>query len=87
MKPLLFSPDRLKSNPLARTYFCPVGATMQEEPYRLPDFQQRYLEATTKRDRGRVMAEFALKFGLGSDNSDLWHQIQADWIEPSEKAN
>ena len=55
-------------------------------PYRIPDFQQRYQEAKTKRERGGVLADFALKMGIGSDNPDIYFQIRADWIEPVEKA-
>ena len=84
MKPIPFDPDRFQSNPLERSFFCPIrlGADTMQVPYRIPDFQKRYLDCSTKRDKGKVIAEFALKMGLGSDNTELWLQIQADWIEP-----
>ena len=55
-------------------------------PFRIPDFQKRYVEAKTKRERGKVLADFALKMGISSDNPDVYFQIQADWVEPVEKA-
>jgi len=33
-----------------------------------------------------VLADFALKMGISSDNPDVFFQIQADWVEPVEKA-
>jgi len=55
-------------------------------PFRIPDFQKRYVEAKTKRERGKVLADFAIKMGISSDNPDVYFQIQADWVEPVEKA-
>lgn len=55
-------------------------------PFRLPDFQKRYIEAKTKRERGKILAEFAIKMGITSDNPDVYFQIKADWVEPVEKA-
>jgi len=55
-------------------------------PFRLPDYQKRYIDAKTKRERGKVLADFALKMGISSDNPDVFFQIQADWVEPVEKA-
>ena len=55
-------------------------------PFRIPDYQKRYVEAKTKRERGKVLADFALKMGISSDNPDVYFQIQADWVEPVEKA-
>jgi len=55
-------------------------------PFRIPDYQKRYVEAKTKRERGKVLADFAIKMGISSDNPDVYFQIQADWVEPVEKA-
>ena len=55
-------------------------------PFRSPDYQKRYVEAKTKRERGKVLADFAIKMGISSDNPDVYFQIQADWVEPVEKA-
>ena len=54
-------------------------------PFRIPDFQQRYIDAKTKRERGKVLADFAIKMGISSDNPDVFHQIKSDWVEPVEK--
>ena len=29
-----------------------------------------------------MLAEFALKLGMGSDNPEVWSQIHSDWIQP-----
>ena len=55
-------------------------------PFRIPDYQKRYVEAKTKRERGKVLADFAIKMGISSDNPDVYFQIQAEWVEPVEKA-
>ncbi len=51
-------------------------------PFRIPDFQERYSDSKTKRERGKVLAEFALKMGMGSDNPEVWSQIHSDWVQP-----
>ena len=51
-------------------------------PYRIPEFQQDYHQAPTKRERGAILARFALKMGIGGDNPTVWKQIHSNWIEP-----
>ena len=55
-----------------------------QTPYRIPDFQDRILNGKSKRERAKVLAEFAIQTGLCSDNPDLWHLVQKDFIEPAE---
>tara|TARA_Y100000401_G_scaffold72994_1_gene59008 strand:- start:708 stop:971 length:264 start_codon:yes stop_codon:yes gene_type:complete len=86
MKPIPFDPDRFESDPFERSFICPVGDYQMQIPYRIPEIQRRYLDAKTKRERGRIMAEFALKLGLGSDNPELWKMIKTDWIEEKREA-
>jgi|TARA_R100000049_G_C1923162_1_gene68017 hypothetical protein len=82
----LFDPDRFEPDPNKRLTVCPIGDLSMQVPFRLPDYQKRYIDAKTKRERGKVLADFALKMGISSDNPDVFFQIQADWVEPVEKA-
>ena len=82
----LFDPERFESDPSKRKTVCPLGESSMQVPFRIPDFQKRYVEAKTKRERGKILADFAIKMGISSDNPDVFHQIQADWVEPVEKA-
>ena len=81
---LLFDKDRHQSNPAERTTSCPIslGDTAMLVPYRIPEYQNDYNKAGTKKERGAIMARFCLLFGLGSDNPEVWSQIHADWIDP-----
>ena len=81
---LLFDKDRHQSNPAERTTSCPIslGDTAMLVPYRIPEYQNDYNKAGTKKERGAIMARFCLLFGLGSDNPKVWTQIHADWIDP-----
>ena len=81
---LLFDKDRHQSNPAERTTSCPIslGDTTMQVPYRIPEYQNDYNKAGTKKERGAIMARFCLLFGLGSDNPEVWSQIHADWIDP-----
>ena len=81
---LLFDKDRHQSNPAERTTSCPIslGDTAMLVPYRIPEYQNDYNKAGTKKERGAIMARFCLLFGLGSDNPEVWTQIHADWIDP-----
>jgi len=84
-----FDKDRFESDPLRRTVFCPIspGDFSMQVPFRIPEYQERYASAKSKRERGAILAEYALKMGIGNDNPDVWRQIQADFIEPNlEKA-
>ncbi len=87
MKPTLFNPERYEPNPLERTLFCPVrtGDHTMKLPYRIPDLQKEYVEASSKRERSAIVARFALQHGLGSDNPEVWRAIHSDFIEPSKK--
>ena len=51
-------------------------------PYRIPEYQDDYYKAETKKERGEILARFCLLFGLGNDNPDVWRQIHTDWIDP-----
>jgi hypothetical protein len=81
----LYDPDRFQEDPELRSNHCPIsiGAAMQT-PYRIPDFQNRILTGKNKRERVRVLAEFAMINGLCSDSPELWHLLQKDFIEPAE---
>ena len=81
---LLFDKDRHQSNPAERITSCPIslGDTAMQVPYRIPEYQNDYNKAGTKKERGAIMARFCLLFGLGSDNPEVWTQIHADWIDP-----
>ena len=81
---LLFDKDRHQSNPAERITSCPIslGDTAMQVPYRIPEYQNDYNKAGTKKERGAIMAKFCLLFGLGSDNPEVWTQIHADWIDP-----
>jgi len=81
---LLFDKDRHQSNPAERTTSCPIslGDTAMLVPYQIPEYQNDYHKAGTKKERGAIMARFCLLFGLGSDNPEVWTQIHADWIDP-----
>ncbi len=82
---LLFDKDRHQSNPAERTTSCPIslqGDPAMQVPYRIPEYQNDYNKAGTKKERGAIMARFCLLFGLGSDNPEVWHQIHTDWIDP-----
>ena len=81
---LLFDKDRHQSNPAERTTSCPIslGDPAMQVPYRIPEYQNDYSKAGTKKERGAIMAKFCLLFGLGSDNPEVWTQIHADWIDP-----
>ena len=81
---LLFDKDRHQSNPAERITSCPIslGATAMQVPYRIPEYQNDYNKAGTKKERGAIMAKFCLLFGLGSDNPEVWSQIHTDWIDP-----
>jgi hypothetical protein len=80
----LYKPDRFEENPELRTTFCPIslGRTMHTS-YRIPDFQNQILSGKNKRDRIKVLAEFAIQNGICSDNPEVWHLIQRDFIEPA----
>ena len=81
---LLFDKDRHQSNPAERITSFPIslGDTAMLVPYRIPEYQNDYNKAGTKKERGAIMARFCLLFGLGSDNPEVWTQIHADWIDP-----
>ena len=81
---LLFDKDRHQSNPAERTTSCPIslGDTAMQVPYRIPEYQNDYHKAGTKKERGAIMARFCLLFGLGGDNPEVWQQIHTDWIDP-----
>ena len=82
---LLFNKDRYQSNPAERTMSCPIsfqGDLAMLVPYRIPEYQDDYHKAGTKKERGEILAKFSLLFGLGNDNPDVWRQIHADWIDP-----
>ena len=80
----LFDKDRFQSNPAERTTSCPIslGDPAMQVPYRIPEYQNDYNKAGTKKERGAIMAKFCLLFGLGSDNPEVWQQIHTDWIDP-----
>ena len=74
--------DRHEPNPLERKFICPIGDNMLNIPYRINEIQEEFLSATTKKERSKILAEFCLKNGLGSDNPECWRAIHKDFIAP-----
>ena len=78
--------DRHEPNPLERKFICPIsGEKMLTIPYRVHKIQEEFLNASTKKERTRILAEFCLKNGLGSDNPECWRAIHKDFIAPLAK--
>tara|TARA_R100001594_G_scaffold92113_1_gene126417 strand:+ start:190 stop:444 length:255 start_codon:yes stop_codon:yes gene_type:complete len=76
---ILYNPDRFQSDPSKRKISCPIqipGATMQT-PFRIPDFQERYRKADTKRDKMQVLRDWARVTGFLGDAPDIFEDFQA----------
>ena len=48
-----------------------------QPPFRIPDFQERYRKADTKRDKMQVLRDWARVTGFLGDAPDIFEDFQA----------
>ena len=83
MQPTPFVPDRYEPNPQERTTFCPIshGDPMMTPAFRIPTFQAQWRESKTKKEKVKVLREWAKATGFLGDAPDIFQ----DFIEMEQK--
>ena len=74
---ILYNPDRFQSDPSKRKISCPIkiGAAMTPT-FRIPEYQERYRQADTKRDKNQVLRDWAKATGFLADAPDIFYDFQ-----------
>ena len=76
---LIYEPDRFQEDPSKRIKSCPISTgSKMKEPYRIPDFQERYRKATTKREKVQVLRDWAKTTGFLADAPDIFEDFRAE---------
>jgi len=78
-----FLPDRYEPNPQERTTFCPISLGDPQMPptFRIPTFQQQWRDSKTKKERVKVLREWAKVTGFLGDAPDIFQ----DFVEMEQR--